>query len=78
MNRNSVTIRNMFMKLSRNVYEVKTMFGIQLFLFPVSSFLSYSPLIVFYVVLFCNLHSCTPHKSLTVHDIFIQFNRNVY
>ena len=52
MNRNSVTIRNMFMKLSRNVYEVKTMFGIQLFLIPVSSFLSYGPLIVKFM-LFC-------------------------
>ena len=49
MIRNSVTIWNMFMKLNRDVYKVMTMCRIQLFLIPVSSFLSSGPLIVFYI-----------------------------
>ena len=65
------------MKLNRNVHKVKTMCHIQLLLIPSSLFLSYGPLIVFYVYFF-NLHSCTPHNSLTVRDIFMQFYRNVY
>ena len=30
-----------------------------------------------FILIFCNLHSCTLHNSLTVHDIFMQFYRNV-
>ena len=30
------------------------------------------------LLILCNLHSCTPHNSLTVHNIFIEFYRNVY
>ena len=30
------------------------------------------------MVIWSNLHSCTLHNSHTVHDIFMQFYRNVY
>ena len=30
-----------------------------------------------FMIILCNL-SCTPHNSLIVHDIFMEFYRNVY
>ena len=42
----------------------------------VAWFQSYDPLIVFMLIL-CNLQSCTLHNSFTVYDIFMQFYRNV-
>ena len=31
-----------------------------------------------FMLILCNLHSCTLHNSLTIHDIFMQFYRNVF
>ena len=44
--------------------------------FFISFFHGYSLFIVFMFIL-CNFHSCTPHNSVTVWDIFMKFYRNV-
>ena len=31
-----------------------------------------------FMLILCNLHSCTLHNSITGHDIFMQFYRSVY
>ena len=31
-----------------------------------------------FMLILCNLHSCTLHNSLTVHEISMEFYRNVY
>ena len=31
-----------------------------------------------FLLILCNFHSCTPHNSVTVRDIFMQFYTNVY
>ena len=54
------------------------MCGVQLQLLFLSLFQSYDPLIVFQCLFLCNLQSCTLHNTLTVHDIFMQFYKNVY
>ena len=75
MTRNSVAFLDIFMKLYRNVYQVKTMCGVLLRL--ISFHLSYDPLIVFYAY-FVEFIFCTPHNSLIVHNFLMQVYRNVY
>ena len=64
----SVTVWVIFMKLYRNVYQVKTMCRVELWMFSVSSFQCYAPWIIF------PQNSCTPHSSVTVRDIFLHLN----
>ena len=59
------------------VFRVKTKCCIQLWLLLIFSFQSYGPLIVFILIL-CNFHSCPPHSSVSVWDIFMKFYMNVY
>ena len=46
------------------------------------SFQSYDPFIVFGLLFFslilCNFHSCTPHNSVTFLYIVMKFNRSMY
>ena len=53
------------------------MYHVELWLLSVSKCQSYGHLIVFMLIL-CNLHSCTLNISLTVYDILMQLYRNVY
>ena len=71
----TVTVIFIFMKLYRNVYQLKTT-CVHFWLLSVSSFPSNAPL--FFYDYFCNLYICTIHSSLTVHDISIQFYKKVY
>ena len=67
---------SIFMKLYRNVYQVKikclctTMVA---FLFFVSELWPFDCVLCLF-----NLYSCTPHYLVTAWDIFKKFNRNVY
>ena len=67
---------HIFMKLYRNVYQVKTMCHIQLWLLSVLLFQSYGPLIVFMLIL-CNFHSCTHITLVTVWDVLMKYYENV-
>ena len=63
------------MKLYSNVYQVIVTFHF--------SFQSNDPFIAFGVGLFfllilCNFHSCTPHNSVTFLDIVMKFNRIMF
>ena len=46
------------------------------------SFQSYDPFIVwgllFFLLILCYFHSCTPHNSVTFLDIVMKFNRSMY
>ena len=33
---------------------------------------------VFFLLILCNFHSCTPHNSVTFLDIVMKFNRSMY
>ena len=72
MTNNSGTVCDILLKLYRNVYRIKTMFRVQFQLISVSQLW---PFDCSFILISCNLHSC---NSLTVHDDFMQFYRNVY
>ena len=60
------------MKQNMSVYKVKTICHVQLQLVSLSA-----PFDFVCMLVVCNLHSCMPHTSLIVHDVFMQFYRKV-
>ena len=70
---NSVTLWDIFMKLYRNEYQVKTKCRVQLWLLSLSSFKSNDPLIVFlclFCVIFILVHTIT-------HSLFMIYSCNL-
>ena len=62
------------MKLYWNVNQVKRICRVQLSATSVSESWHIDCICM---LILCYLLSCTPHNSLTVHDIFMQFYRNI-